>query len=154
MIKEISFEEIYDTWETHLWKNRQSEIEPINGMMFMGGWDSSVLEKYKPVFFAYIQDHKIIGVNSGFQTSPCAFRSRGVYVLEEYRGYGIGERLIRAVTEYAHDNTSADIVWSIPRKEALYTYNRAGYHRIGPFFDEEMEFGPNCYAYTEITNVK
>jgi len=150
MIKQITFDEIYPIWKNDLWPDRVSAIEPLNCMMFMGGWDSSVEQKYKPVFFAYIDNGKILGVNSGFQTSEYTFRSRGIWVYPEHRSKGIAKHLLDAVVNYAKEETSACIIWSIPRKTAFKAYEAVGFSRIGPWFDKEMEFGPNCYAYMEI----
>lgn len=150
MIKQITFDEIYPVWDNDLWPERVSAIEPLNCMMFMGGWDSSVIEKYKPVFFAYIENGNIFGVNSGFQTSEHAFRSRGIWVYPEHRGKGIAKKLLDAVINYAKEETTTNIVWSIPRKTAFIAYNVSGFSQIGPWFDTEMEFGPNCYAFTNI----
>jgi hypothetical protein len=34
----------------------------------------------------------------------------------------------------------------MPRKTALLAYNKVGFKMIGDWFDEGVEFGPNCLA--------
>ena len=146
MIREITFEEIYPVWNEYLWPNRATPIEPINGMMFMGGYDATVLEKYQPTFFGYYIENQLVGVNSGFRTSEYSYRSRGIYVRPKYRRLGIAQDLLDITIQTAlKENCS--LLWTIPRKEALPTYESVGFKQIGPWFDKEMEFGPNCYAY-------
>ena len=39
-----------------------------------------------------------------------------------------------------------DAVWSMPRKSALPAYEKFGFVKQGDFFDEGVEFGPNCWV--------
>lgn len=150
MIEQIAWDEILPIWENELWPNRTSAIESFSAMMFLGGLGWGVDENFaKPVFFAYKDDGKIVGVNSGHKTSEHTFRSRGVWVDPAHRGNQIGPVLLQAVIDYAFTETNSTICWSIPKKSALPTYEKVGYRAIGPWLDKEMEFGPNRYVFIE-----
>lgn len=149
MIQEITFDEIKLVWSQYLWPNRKSEIEPINSMMFMGGYDMELLKKYEPTFWGYFIDDTLAGVNSGFRTSDYSYRSRGLYVKPKYRRIGIGQDLLDK-TILQGINEGCSVIWSIPRQDAYSTYHSVGFNKIGPWFDKDMEFGPNCYAFKEV----
>lgn len=114
-------------------------------MLYLGGYDITVKQRYQPQFFAVTADDAIIGVNSGHQTAEDQYRSRGIWVDPQHRGDGIGRMLIDAVTEFGCQQGCA-ILWSIPRHAAMAFYERCGFRRTSAFFDHGMEFGPNAYA--------
>ena len=37
-------------------------------------------------------------------------------------------------------------IWTMPRQSAMPFYARCGFERTTDFFDEGVEFGPNCFA--------
>ena len=41
-------------------------------------------------------------------------------------------------------------IWSLPRKSALSVYEKYGFIKTSDFFDERVEFGPNCYVKKEL----
>lgn len=90
-------------------------------------------------------DEKLIAVNSGCRTTDKWYRSRGIFVLKEHRNYNISKMLFSAIDDNAI-NEGCNMVWSIPRKTALPAYLSAGYRRVSDYFNEGMEFGPNCYV--------
>jgi len=144
-IKKSSFSVILTYWKNKLWPNRKSKIEPLSHMTYLGGFDESIYEKYTPSFFIAIENDKIVGVNSGHRTSATSFRSRGIWVDPNYRNRGISQKLFTAIKETAIKE-NCDKIWSIPRKTALPVYEKFGFNRTSDFFDEGMEFGPNCYV--------
>ncbi len=152
MIKEISFDEIKKFWELHLWGNRRSTIEPVSAMAYLGGFDNDIF-KYTPTFFGYFINDQLVGVNSGFLTSPKTYRSRGIFVLDQYRGHNIAQQLLQ-VTERQGKKEGATKIWSMPRRHAMRTYEKFGFEQRSPYFDEGVEFGPNCYVVKHFDDYK
>lgn len=144
-LKQITFDQILPVWETKLWPERESEIKEMSSMQYKGGIDMTIYEKYKPTFWGVFDGSQIVGVNSGFKTSDDMYRSRGIWVDPNYRRKGISRMLFKGLFEQA-EKEDCNYVWSIPRKSALRAYQDAGFSQSSGFFDEGMEFGPNCYV--------
>lgn len=144
IVKKITFNEIFPTWYNYLWKGRKSEIKPTNPIKFMGGYNKSI-EDSIPSFFGAIDKDKCVGVNSGFATNINLYRSRGLYIHKNWRKRGIAVLLLRAVEEQALQEDKK-ILWSMPRKSALKTYEKFGFIQTSTFFDKDVEFGPNCFV--------
>jgi GNAT superfamily N-acetyltransferase len=143
MIKQISFEEILPIWIYHLWDGRETEIKPTNGLKFLGGYDKSI-ENNTPTFFGAFINDECVGVNSGHATNDYEYRSRGIYVMPEYRRQGISQELFKA-TEDQCKKENKKILWSMPRILSLQAYEKFGFSIVSDFFDD-MEFGPNCFV--------
>ena len=156
-MKEIIFDEIYPLWNTRLWPGRRSIIEPMSSLV----WDSklfltygnskinkdrSIFDKYEPKFFAIFLEELIVGINSGFRTEDDVYRSRGLWVHPKHRGYGLGQELLRNACTIAKEE-NCKVIWSMPRKTAIKTYELSGFNKIGDWLDETVEFGPNAVAY-------
>lgn len=155
---EITFEEIYDFWKEGLWPDRKTDIEPLNAIVY----DRRLLENYgsvsiskdwtifdwsKPTFFAMKEENtgKIVGVNSGFRTGEKTYRSRGIYVLPEYRGRTLSTILLENTIIQAKEE-KCDLIWSLPRASAMIAYEGVGFRRIGNWEDGDLEYGPNYLA--------
>jgi GNAT superfamily N-acetyltransferase len=69
-----------------------------------------------------------VGVNSGHLCDDNSFRSRGLWVDENHRGYGYGKELLKAVINQAKLE-SADFIWSFPRKTSWPTYKSVGFKK-------------------------
>jgi GNAT superfamily N-acetyltransferase len=141
-IEEITFEEILPIWRDHLWPDRESTIESNSAMNYFGGYDMFNMST-KPTFFAYKIDGRIAGVNSGHKCSKGHYRSRGLYVFDEFRGLGIGVKLLLATIEQGRKEKSV-ICWSYPRQSSWNTYSNAGFYLMTPF--EPSETGSNAYC--------
>lgn len=149
-IKTVDFETVLPIWEEELWPDRASEIKPMSSMMYKGGFDMDIYNLYKPTFFAvYNNAGQIIGVNSGHRTEQRLYRSRGIWVNPLYRKKGVAGVLFCELFGQAMKE-QCEAVWSIPRKSALSSYELYGFKKTSEFFDEGMEFGPNCYVYLEL----
>ena len=135
MIVNISFDDIYDVWVNKLWPKRHSPIEPTSAMNFLGGYDINNMS-YSPSFFGYMFDNKLVGVNSGHMCSDNSYRSRGLYVEEDYRRQGIGVKLLLETVNQAKKE-NAIMVWSLPRKTSYFTYNNAGFVLASDWFATE-----------------
>lgn len=146
----VDFETILPIWEEKLWPNRESEIKPMSSMMYKGGFDMDIYNLYEPTFFAvYNNAGQIIGVNSGHRTEQRLYRSRGIWVNPLYRKKGVAGVLFCELHGQAMKE-ECTAIWSIPRKKALPAYEKYGFEQTSDFFDEGMEFGPNCYVYKEL----
>ena len=142
MITEISFVEIYDIWNQYLWPNRQSKIESNSAMVFLGGYNIANMH-FKPTFTAYKDNNKIVGVNSGHKCIDNSYRSRGLYVLPEYRKKGIGVALLRQTIKNAR-NENCEFVWSYPKQSSWNTYSIAGFNLAGDWHQSELDTNAYC----------
>lgn len=143
MIVEIDFAKILNFWQVYLWPNR-STITPMSTMRYMDDPYKEIEKIYKPTFYGYFIDDKLVGVNSGHASSRIHYRSRGLYVLPEHRGKHIGVELLKYSLRLA-ENEEKKYCWSLPRKSALKTYLNAGFEQTSDFFETETsEF--NCYV--------
>jgi GNAT superfamily N-acetyltransferase len=147
MIREISFEIIKQIWEQHLWIDRH-DIVSMSSMLYEGGYNIDIYKKYKPKFFAYYIDEKIVGVNSGHSSSKIHYRSRGLWVSPDYRKKGIGTNLLKH-TMIQGKKEDKVYCWSLPRKQSLATYLNAGFEQTSDFFETETN-ELNCYVIKEL----
>ncbi len=145
IFEEITFEDILPFWRDKLWPGRKSPIEPASAMLYLGDYDSYIKHAYTPRFFAVKDQDQIIGVNSGHQTNSMFYRSRGIWVDPTSTLKGAGRMLIAAV-EKAGQEAGCGLLWSAPRQSALPFYLKCGFIKTSGFFDDGMEFGPNCYV--------
>lgn len=142
MIVQIDFSTIYHYWSTLLWPDRNSKIEPTSAMNFLGNYDLKNLD-FSPTFFAYKIDNNIVGVNSGHKCFDNGYRSRGLYVLPEYRGKKIGvELLLSTINQGVAEK--CDYVWSYPKNTSWGTYSKAGFILSSDW--EISELGNNAYC--------
>jgi GNAT superfamily N-acetyltransferase len=140
-----NFKVVKPIWEEHLWPERRSEIKPMSSMVYMGGYDMSIYEKYKPTFWVCVNNLGIVAVNSGHRTSDNAYRSRGIWVDPVYRGQGLSTELFLALEAQAIKE-GCEYMWSCPRWGSEFAYFAYGFEQTSEWFDEGMEFGPNCYV--------
>lgn len=147
-IKEITFDEILPFWKI-LWGHIDFDITPKHQRLLLKGYDESILTNYnwKPTFFGFIEDNEIVGVNSGFKTSDLQYRSRGLYVIPEFRMKGIATQLLQSTYNQA-GKEGCKILWSYPRYEAIHVYLKFGFQKVSCF--ETNEFGTNCYVIKRI----
>ena len=124
-LEKITFEQILPIWQAKLWPDRVSEITATSAMTFMGTYDLLNMVA-NPTFFAVVIGGEIAGVNSGHMCKDLQYRSRGLYVFEQYRRSGVGKLLLEATIQQAWDE-HADICWSYPRMSSWNTYQSAGF---------------------------
>ena len=142
MIITVNFNFIKDFWREHLWPNRKSDIESHSAMLLSKEFELKNFD-YPASYFAYIQDDKVAGVNSGHKCCDNTYRSRGLYVFPEFRKQGIGIQLLLATVEQGKIE-ECDLVWSYPRFESWTTYKSAGFELISEW--AETETGLNAYC--------
>lgn len=147
MIVTIDFSAIKDIWSIYLWPDRTSPIEQNSAMCYLGEYDMFNMSTV-PTFYAYIIDNKIAGVNSGHMCKDYAYRSRGLYVHNEYRKLGIGTKLLLATIEQGKVE-NAKYVWSYPRKSSWITYHNAGFYLASEWEQSETSEA-NAYCRIDI----
>lgn len=140
VIKRITFNEILPLWQSKLWPDRQSAIEPVSAMTWPFEGDPQPINmsifEYEPTFWGAYVDNKLVGVNSGHRTNASQYRSRGIWVDPAYRMHGISQQLF-TMTEHQAAVEKCEMVWSIPRKTALHAYTKFGFNTVGDFFGTE-----------------
>lgn len=136
----LSFEQITNVWQNHLWPDRESPIESHSAMTwpFEGNpqeYDMNVFN-YPATFWGVYIDNKLVGVNSGHKTTDTQYRSRGIWVDPEYRKQGIAQNLFN-MTKHQAVLEKADMIWSLPRKTALPAYTKFGFQTVGDYIKTE-----------------
>jgi GNAT superfamily N-acetyltransferase len=143
MIKTITFEEILPFW-LKLWTWETEESVPRHShMMYPDGYFGF---DYTPsiIYYAVIEDDKIVAVNSGHTTPDNMYRSRGLWVEPEYRGKGYGILLLRACIEKSIE-LGCTATWSYPRDTSWLTYKAAGFHLSTEWISSENKI-KNAYC--------
>lgn len=143
MINLIEYDDILPIWVEHLWPGR-IDIKNMSSMQYLSGYDVKIYDRYIPYFFAYYVDNNIAGINSAHKSSQTEFRSRGLYVFDEYRNQGIGKKLLEYTIKLGRSE-GCEYCWSVPRKTALSTYLSAGFSQSSDFFKTDTS-DENCYA--------
>lgn len=134
MLIELSYDEISefwlceDMWGKKLFPGRTSENLYYDGSKSSGGIDKRQRDVRwsKPYFYGARVNGKIVGVNSFYRSTETSCRSRGLYVVPDYRGVGIGAFLLQYAIEQNTDK-GFDYIWSMPRSSAVWTYQQAGF---------------------------
>jgi GNAT superfamily N-acetyltransferase len=127
-IEEISFETIQEIWyEEDMW-GQLAYAEPVNTLLYLKGYNNKIrdLSYSTPVYYAYLVDGNIAGVNSFHKVNEKQCRSRGLYVYPKYRKMNIGIELLKYAIDQ-NKNKGYDFIWSMPRSTAIETYKKAGF---------------------------
>lgn len=148
-LKEVEFSEVLPIWSIKLWPGRESPIKAMSSMTLDETYDMEIYDKYNPYFWAIFCGNEIVAVNSGHQTSDTEFRSRGLYADPEHRGKGLAKQVLNATISRAKE-LGMKTVWTVPRQASMPAYESVGFERVSDWFDEGVEFGPNCYAIYKI----
>jgi GNAT superfamily N-acetyltransferase len=142
VVTKISYDEIFTIWRNNLWPNRTSPIESHSSMTFLGGYDIKN-KQYPATFFGYKDGDKIVAVNSGHRCHDNSYRSRGLYVMPEYRGQGLGCKLLLATINQGYEE-GCDFVWSYPKKISWRTYAAAGFELASDWHESELDINAYC----------
>ena len=151
---EISFEEIYNVWQIELWPGRDninklstltlSRDNKLDQQTYIKRYESTV------VFFGlkytnnyYEEKEELVGVNSGAQCGLRLYRSRGLWINSKHRGLGGAKDLLNVVIEEGK-NRGCNKIWSLPRKNSLCAYEKAGFKKQSDWIEDDVDFGPNC----------
>jgi GNAT superfamily N-acetyltransferase len=144
ILRRASFGEVYPIWRDYLWPNRVSAIKEVSPIKLDLTFDPSICEQ-EAYFFVFEFQGKIIGTISGYKTDEMNFRIRGLYVVPEFRNLGLSQALFTRISETA-EQSGASFLWSLPRKSAWKSYKTFGFYQVSDWFEDGMEFGPNCIA--------
>ena len=152
--KEISYEQISQAWNK-LWPGR--DAKPTNPWDLTDDYNiqeqGAVLGK--PTFFGVYNGDELIGVNSGYKTSTSKYRSRGLWVDENYRRRSISTLLLNnTITQARHELLGRGLpclIWTCPREESFRAYEKSGFNIVRnglgkPLFD----WGINYIAIKEL----
>jgi GNAT superfamily N-acetyltransferase len=139
VIVQITYAEILPIWEEQLWVDRKDPIEPISCMTYLGGYQENQL--VSPTFFAFMQDGKIVGVNSGHPCADGSYRSRGLWVNPSYRGRGIAKQLLFATIRQGE---GSKFCWSFPRKDSWKTYESVGFQLTSEWAENVNNVNAYC----------
>ena len=136
-IRYLSFEEILPIWSEYLWPNRTSIIEPYSAIEYnsLPYTYNLTYSACNSTFFGLYEDMHLVGVNSGHPTGE-SYRSRGLYVFNQYRGNNYGAILLSETVEFAKNN-GYKFAWSIPRQTSIRSYNAAGFSIVSDWFGTE-----------------
>lgn len=146
-VTKISFETISQIWSEHLWNGRTTPIKQISSMLYLGGYDMSIYNN-DPTFFAIKVDGKVVAVNSGHMTINGYYRSRGLWVEEQYRGRGYTRLLFQELYEVAKSER-AYYVWSLPKVNSVGAYVKNGFS-ISSKITNDFELGPHYYVLKDL----
>jgi GNAT superfamily N-acetyltransferase len=147
VIKKITWEQTRDMWGIHM---PNMSIEPTSAMTcpksleYKSVGDEKHLEQidtydlqnqnFTPTFWGAFDNELLIGVNSGHMTLYNLYRSRGLYVEEEYRGHGIGQKLLLKTISQGYFEKAIG-VWSYPNRNAWMSYHNTGFILSGEEFN-------------------
>jgi GNAT superfamily N-acetyltransferase len=127
IVEEITFDQIFPLWK-QLWPQRQTPIEPVSWMKYKGGYYE--IKPIDPKFYGLISGNKLVGCNSLHILPDGAVRSRGLYVLPEYRKHRFGTQLLgTSMIRYLSHCPPSDktFVWTFARDTSISVYKRCNF---------------------------
>lgn len=138
-IEHLTYSEIEPHWQ-QLWPGRK--FEQTSAMAYLGGYHAYAAQDI--CYYAVTIAGKIAGVNSCHNTGDLIVRSRGLWVLPEYRGQGIGQELLNYNFAWAKLR-GYRAVWSYPKQAAFSTYQSVGFGAQSDWITDEAG-NVNCYV--------
>ena len=137
------FKTIYPIWRNYLWPERVEPIKATSALLFKEGIDMN--HRSKEVFFIKMEvAGKVIGACSGQRTGPGEFRSRGLWVSEDFRKKGIGSKLFFEVEREAQKRGCSNL-WTLSRHSSEGFYCSVGMKNLGK--TDKFEYGPHFWMY-------
>lgn len=142
MIITTDFDTILKIWQNDLWPSRQSAIETHSAMLLNETMDIENF-KFHASYFLYIYKNQIAGCNSGHLCSDNSYRSRGLFVYPNFRGKGLGVKLLKETIKQGKKE-NASLIWSYPRHTSWTTYEQAGFKLCSDWEKSEMSVNAYC----------
>ena len=127
-IKKISSNETYPVRHEVLRKGK-----PIETCQFKGDDDDNTTH------FGLFLENKLVGIISIFKENNTLFpesnqfQIRGMAVLEEFQGKGLGAELVKKAENYCI-NLNTDLIWFNARENAVPFYKKLDYKIMGDSF--------------------
>ena len=145
-ISKSDFKTIFPIWRKYLWPKRVEVIEETSALLFHAGIDMDY--RTSEVFFMKAEvNGQIIGVCSGQRTGFKEFRSRGLWVSENFRKKGIGSKLFFAVEKEVQKRGCSDL-WTLSRHSSEKFYCSMGMKNFGK--THKFEYGPHFWMSKEM----
>lgn len=143
-LEESNFEVVKEYWSHFLWPDRKSAIEETS-WIDQDGKINPQLQFAKTYFWCLkLKDSsKVVGVVSGADAGSLGFRSRGLWVDEDYRNQGFGRALMLALMQKAAE-LGHKKVWTMPRESSVHFYESIGFKMQKNI--EGYEYGPHYIA--------
>ena len=140
-LSKSDFKDIFPIWRNRLWPERIEPIKKTSALLFKEGIDMNY--KSSEVFFIKAEVNKqIIGVCSGQRTGSKEFRSRGLWVSEDFRKKRIGSGLFFAV-EKETKKRNCSYLWTLARHSSEKFYRSVGMKNCGK--TDKFEYGPHFW---------
>ena len=151
--KKITWDQILPIWKKYL-PNMSLETNSAmclflnDGKILEKNWEEPIYDlqnmEFTPTFWGAFDNAKLVGVNSGHMTLDRLYRSRGLFVFPEYRGFGIGQKLLmKTIAQAIHEK--AIVCWSYPKNTAERSYHMQNFLSQGHSFNFQYE-GDNIRA--------
>ena len=142
--EEISYETCLTLWK-ELWAERVSPIEPTSAMILPEDYAGRAYSNLigPPTFIGVYDGIKLVGVNSFHDVGENQQRSRGLFVLPEYRGHGIGTALLRQTLAMRKPDK---LMFSYPKEQAVTAYIQAGFKVVSERLFDPVENKANYYV--------
>lgn len=128
-IKQLSFEETYPIRQIVLRPNR-----PLETCFFEGD------ELETTLHFGGFVNQELVGIISLFKNNHSSFQQenqyqiRGMAVLENFRKYGLGKKIVEYSEDYLKQK-NISLIWFNARESAVGFYQKSGYEIIGDSFN-------------------
>ena len=141
IISKSNFKEVSFIWKNYLWPKRIEPIEKTSALLFKEGIDMNY--KAAEVFFVKAEmDGRIVGVCSGQRTGVHEFRSRGLWVSEDFRKKGLGSKLFFEVEKEAQNRGCVNL-WTLARYSSEKFYCSMEMKNFGKTY--KFEYGPHFW---------
>ena len=146
-IQACEFVDIFNIWRDQLWPKRQSLIEPISWLSIDGTYCEQFALERPSFWMARSPQNEVVGVLGGHPTPPGLYRTRGLWIREDFRRRGLGRRLMQELFNEAL-RMGYRQVWTMPRISSWPFYESCGFHVLRRA--DEFEFGPHFIAKIEL----
>ena len=164
-LRKITWAEILPVWEKHLSNmtlETNSAMNLLNDRKLTEDTDNPIwidVHSYDlknmettPTFWGAFNNDNLVGVNSGHMCLNKLYRSRGLFVLPEYRNLMIAQKLLmKTVSQASHEKALA--CWSYPKQSVEKVYRHQGFITRGKMFGFNYDEGVSSKGETTL-NIK
>ena len=142
---QIDFDEICKGWNS-LWPGRNCPTHStwhwvMDECITENHWlsekmikSSHKIKDYPVIYFGVYDGDKLIGVNSGHQTSDETYRSRGLWVDPKYRG----RKILTLLLQHTIKAAEGKWVWSCSQNTSLKAYESVGFEKRSAWIGESF----------------